>query len=378
MEATNGSEAPEAYRRWAAIVAIGAVLEQSVWMQTKKSKLFPNLFALLVGPPGIGKSETVKAIRPYLEEAKVYLASTSVTAASIIDEMELAKREYAWGPIQGQHLKYYSMLLIPDELNTLLAEYDKGLVGMMTTLYDVGHYSERRRGTGKFIELTAPQLSILAGTTPSHLLNTLPERAWEEGFMSRTIIIYDHKAKREGDIFENAVDCYDEGLQSDFSCIANLDGQLSIGDSYRVAYKRWRDNQCKPEPTHPRLRTYCSRREAHLLKLSMVACVDEGSALHLEGRHFQRAYTWLTEAELNMSDVFDNAISPTGRALNEAKHKINGCTMTEGQIGRFLVDNKVSPSQTKPAIDMMINSGELTVVSVDANGQRTLKVRIKG
>lgn len=356
-------------------MGIGATLKQEVWMQTKKSKLFPNLYAFLVGPPGVGKSETIKAIRPYLVEAQTTLSSTSVTGASIVDEMEEAKVEYVTQGLGGEHIVYYSMLLMPDELNALMNEYDGRLVGMMTTFYDVGHYSETRRSTGKNIQLTAPQLSILAGTTPSHLLNTLPDRAWEEGFMSRTIIIYTGATKRQGDIFENARDSYDQNLQLDLSSIANCSGQFSIGDSYRSAYAAWRDADLEPAPTHPRLRTYCSRREAHLLKLSMVACVDGGNTLHLERAHFDRAYAWLTEAESCMPNVFNSAISSTGRAIDEAMYRMNGHTMPEGMLGRYLMDNKVAPNQLKPTIDLMVSSGMLAVVGVDGNNMRVFKVR---
>src|SRR5712671_1750493 len=66
VEETEGLESPEIYRRWAAIVALGAVLQQKVWIQSRKGCLFPNLYAFLVGPPGIGKSQSIGAIGKYL------------------------------------------------------------------------------------------------------------------------------------------------------------------------------------------------------------------------------------------------------------------------------------------------------------------------
>src|SRR5437879_4921406 len=51
VEETEGLESPEIYRRWAAIVGLGAVLQQKVWVQTS-APLYPNIYAFLVGPPG--------------------------------------------------------------------------------------------------------------------------------------------------------------------------------------------------------------------------------------------------------------------------------------------------------------------------------------
>ena len=55
MEYTQGSPTPEIFRLWSAITAVSGALERRVWIETAQSKLYPNLFTLLVAPPGIGK-----------------------------------------------------------------------------------------------------------------------------------------------------------------------------------------------------------------------------------------------------------------------------------------------------------------------------------
>lgn len=372
VESTSGSEAPEAYRRWAAIVGVAATLQQETWLQTKKSKLFPNLYAFLVGPPGVGKSETIKAIRPYLQEVEVQIASTSVTGASLADEMEEAKISYVESA-QSDHIQYHSMLLMPDELSALLSEYSSALVAVMTTFYDVGHYSERRRHSARKepLVLDHPQLSILAGTTTSHLVRTLPSQAWDEGFMSRTIIIYSPASQRQGDMFDEAADTFDPALQEDLHHIKDLRGQFAIGDSYREAYREWRDRDCLPEPEHPRLRSYCARREAHLLKLSMVATADESDLLRMERRHFDRAYGWLTQAELTMSHTFHNISTPDTRAVEEALFTINGKTITEGQLSMFL-SQRMPMGQVGNAIKMMVSGGMIMDLGPDQSGRGRL------
>src|SRR5678816_3110258 len=56
IEWTSFAESPESYFRWTAISALGAVLRDNVYHEWGvKSRLYPNLFILNVGPPAIGK-----------------------------------------------------------------------------------------------------------------------------------------------------------------------------------------------------------------------------------------------------------------------------------------------------------------------------------
>src|SRR5271166_6582293 len=58
IEQTENLEAPLIWRRWSAISMIAAALEQKVWMQTS-SPIFPNLYMMIIGHPGTGKTRTL-------------------------------------------------------------------------------------------------------------------------------------------------------------------------------------------------------------------------------------------------------------------------------------------------------------------------------
>src|SRR3974390_1470240 len=75
------TESCELYTRWSAITALGAILEQKVWLSTPDA-LFPNLYTILVGPPSIGKSRAIGAVRGVLAElTDIPIAPTSTTMA---------------------------------------------------------------------------------------------------------------------------------------------------------------------------------------------------------------------------------------------------------------------------------------------------------
>jgi hypothetical protein len=116
--------------------------------------------------------------------------------AALVDALKECERKYTQVP--GPTVFYNSMTLVPDDLQVLMSVYDLSLIAGLTTFYDVSHpYREQRRTGDLRIEIKRPQLSILGGTTPSHLFGFIPEEAWSQGFTSRLLLIYsDEKIKK--------------------------------------------------------------------------------------------------------------------------------------------------------------------------------------
>jgi hypothetical protein len=326
------------------------------------------MYAFLVGPPGIGKSRTISAIGTYLRELEgFHLAPTSMTGASLIDALAEAKVDILYGHQEGQHRVFNSMLVMPDELSALMHEYDRALVATLTTFYDCLPYSQTRRVAKVNIEITHPQLSILAGDTTSHLLKTLPEGVWDQGLMSRTLLIYADDRTLQDDIFVSN-DTYSKDLAHDLHTISTLQGQLRVSDSYRNAYNTWRKADCPPKPTHPRLQHYCSRRASHMLKLSIIASVDRSDELLVDEPDFNRALEWLLAAEQKMPSTFQVTSSIDSRAMEELLHFVKKMgAASEAQIVRFACE-RVPSNTVQRMMQMMVSTRMLVVTKQDQYG----------
>ena len=87
-------------------------------------------------------------------------------------------------------IEYNSLVAVADEFSAFMSEYDSALVASLVEFYDVNPYSEGRRVSNIRIKIPKPQLNILSGSTPSNLIHTLKDYVWEQGLMSRVIMIY--------------------------------------------------------------------------------------------------------------------------------------------------------------------------------------------
>jgi len=338
MQYTDGKGSSALYRKWAAIFTVSAAMERKVWLRTVKGNLYVNKFILLVGEAGVGKSLCTNTVYDLLRElhtpeTPLFLAPTSVTKASLIDALAHAERRII-RPMEVPAINSFnSLTIIPNEFGVFLPSWEGDFMSTLTDLWDCGHYRETRRTSKLDIDIPRSQLNLFSATTPAHLTNLLPEGAWEQGFMSRIMLIYSSEVEHT-DLFAH-FDMDTElhkALHHDLLEIYKMWGGLTITEETKVAINEWAKGGGKPLPDHPKLSGYCARRVAHLLKLCMTACVAKSSSKEITLDHFAEALDWLVEAETFMPDIFKSMkTGGDGRAIEECWHFVYKLHIKENQ-----------------------------------------------
>lgn len=324
IQLTEHLQSPTLFRKWSAISAVAAAMERKVWIRSQGENLYPNLYVLLVGPPGAGKTRALAACEETFAECGTHnIAKASLTKASLMDELAEASRVVDTLPKPNDI--YNSMYITSKEFGALLPSYDSDLLNALTYVYDCRKYDEKRRGNKEALVIERPQINLIGCTTPGYLVGTMPLGAWEQGFLARTLIIYQDSADIAPlhllDETTNKDKDLAEALGRDMKKVAARVGRMAFTRSAAEAIYAWNESRSDP-PTHPRLQHYVTRRTLHLLKLCMVATVDRGSET-IDLSDYQRALNWLVEAEGFMPEVFA-AMQSGGDAvvINEAWHFI--------------------------------------------------------
>lgn len=366
VEHSDNLQTPAIFRKWAAIGLIGSVLEQKVWLDTG-SRLHPNLYVLLIGHPGTGKTKTIRRAKGYaLEIADFHLAPTSMTAASLVDALVIAKRMIVRLP--EEPLEYNSMLIAADELGTFIHKYDDEMIAVLSAFFDPDPYGHTRRGGDIKIKIKSPQLSILAGSTPSNLLNFMPENAWDQGFTSRLLLVFSDE-RIIGDDFATVTRPLSLDLIHDLKIINTLCGQFFVTEDYRTCINNWRALGEPPTPSHPKLLHYNTRRRFHLHKLAMVAAVSKSNELLLTKEDFNQAMNWLVEAEAYMPEIFKaGATGGDARAMEEIKNFVMvsdmGKGVSEHRIIHFACE-RIPAHSVERVIKLMEQAGMIEAKFID-------------
>lgn len=313
---------PQLFSKWAGIFTIAAALERKVFIRTGKGVLFPNLYVITVGPPGAGKTLATSVSHDLLITLEDHhIAPTSVTKASLIDALTAAERKIIRPMDTPAITTFNSLIVTSDELGVFLPSYENDFMNVLTNIYDCRVYSETRRTAKINIKMDSPQLNFMAATTPSYLTSMLPEGAWDQGFLSRTMLIYSG-AEAPSDLF--STNAFDEELgqhlEHDLHEIGNMFGKLSFSEDAKDAINAWHIAGGPPAPTHPKLSHYNTRRTAHLLKLCIVSAVSRNSMI-IDLENFIEAQDWLLEAEFVMPDIFRAMRSGgDGRVMEDCYH----------------------------------------------------------
>lgn len=327
MDYTSNVTSPDIFRRWSAIALLAGALERRVWLKTDRGLTFPNLYTLLVAPPGTGKF-IINTVRELWREAKVpgarrdafHVAPKNMTKASLLDTLAASQQIHL--PREGKPTEYHSLLIAAEEFSVLLPAYDTEYIGALNDIWNCPpDYEEKRRtGTVKVLKIEQPQLNILGGYQPSMMATTFPEEAWASGFARRLIMVYSCETPYR-DLFSDEAD--DEvlieakraALVSRLSAYSQLYGQMKWEPEARRRISEWDRDKGPPTPTHSKLTYYLSSRTHLVLKLAIVSAFASSSRFLISLQDIERAIAWLIEAEQLMPDIFRDMLGKSDKQV---------------------------------------------------------------
>jgi hypothetical protein len=306
---SEGIPSPDQFRLWSAIGVVAGAMERRVWTRTR-GVLYPNLFTLLVAPPGIGKSQSIDLIMELVYAAKsrnadgFHIAPDSMTRASLIDTLAESSRRLILP--SGSLLEYHSLFIPSAEFGVLVPSHDLDFLSVLNKIFDNGRvHRERRRGGNLNTEIINPQLNILAGSQPGFLGSLLPEEAWTMGFTSRLLLIYAAVGPKVdffgGQSFDPDME---KLLVRELQSIYRINGEMTWHPDALLEARAWYEAGLEPVPQHSKLQHYIPRRMLFVAKLAMVSCMSDGQRMEVEKKDFLRARNWLLDAEGAMPDIF--------------------------------------------------------------------------
>lgn len=325
MAYTEGKPSPRILRYWAAIATVAGALERRCWTFSGRSLLYPNMYILLVAPPGVGKSQAISEVYNFWNTlGTLNIAHSSLTKAALVDQLA-SKMNSADVPLVGggsEMYIYHSLCGAISELGVLLPKHDLEFLNTLNDLYDCPEkYSELRRSKGEPLIIDKPHFHMIAGTQPGFMAEILPETAWRMGFTARCIMVYSGEAIKP-QLFSG--DGLDQELRKilsrDLESIMQLKGTFVWNTEAQLVMNEWYTKKADvTAPTHPRLQTYNVRRHMHVMKLAMIFSAAESSDMIVKDHHVQMAISTLAEAEKVMPQIFlEMVTSPDEAIINEA------------------------------------------------------------
>lgn len=374
---------------------IAASLQRRVFT-VGQYNLYPNQYVILVAEPGIGKGlvirtvsellsfhkkesvlQQVKQIDPELVEAiheaeraaaeqgQVYkskfeerllipMASNATTYEALVHYTSKSIRHInikKWDEtLQKDIVGVYahsSIAFCLGEMSSLFRKHMEDLVNFLIDAYDGEdyRYTTITRSTD-FVK--RPCINLFGGTQPDFIRRVFSDTLLTDGFASRSWFVVENENRFES-IRIPELDT--EQLQARFDILnhikklTTLYGPVTISDeSWIYLDKWWKGNREARNNTNPKLMSYYSRKNIHVIKLAMAIHFGESLEMTLNVHDFERAMIALNsiEAKMHLALEFDgkNPLSRVAKKVEEFLIK-NGPHSRDELIAVFFNDCSV-------------------------------------
>ena len=312
VAATNNGLSPERFRRWTALSMISTALDRRVWTSIVRGKaLYPNLYVLLVGPPGVGKSTAISPARRCLEtQPHIALSPNSITHEAFIKL--LSERAKELDMVNGEPKQRATLGLFLSEWGTFLRRPENDDLSMLADIYDcenferltIGRWDDPEKARNLYV-------NILAACTPAWFAEGFPPNSYEQGLPTRFQFIYSTGQDVKPD-FEFTEEARNTSIADKF--LPKLDkltkyaGFVQWSAAAGKAFNKWKQGGFEPRPRDPLLVGYCERRHLHVAKMSILFAAARGpKTLEITKVDFDAARAMLLEAEPDMSIALEAA-----------------------------------------------------------------------
>lgn len=285
---------PEQYLWWCGAGLLSAAMGRGYWTflrggDDRADRLYPNLFIVLLGIPGTGKSVPIDEAKRFSSKIGIKLTSDSFTTQGLV--------------LEAKSMDEAVFRSMPRSFSSLLDEQSpQAIKTLLCDGYDcTNHYSRSTGGRGEEIIVNICH-SLLTACTPSHLNACFKRNDWQEGLPSRFVYVWGERVinrREERPRNRELETVLSDGLQA-INELGMLGSSLGWTDKAKEARKAWVKEAQDSMPVHMNVEGYWSRREVTLAKTSMIIAVSNFHK-NISLDDWEQAVKQLTETEKTIS-----------------------------------------------------------------------------
>jgi hypothetical protein len=420
---TDGLASPQNYIDWGFVYLITASLQRRVWLPPAHSKLFPNIYPILVGPPGVGKGMLIRRVSELLRHHKIEFQEfnkpkneqEAILIARLKETMKTEEKENQQGDLipllpdaityealvknmasaigrvnyhvtdkdgkeQMKIATYSALAACLEELESLIRKNKSdSLMTFLIQAYDCGdEYKYETKGQGKDRILNIC-LNFLAGTNPDFIKEMFDEKIVSSGFSSRVHFIYATKNRKSVCFLPELTAAQEDDklhLLKHIQDLTKLFGQMVFGpgvQDYLVDW--WARFEKTPDmcgSKSPRLAGYRSRRNIHTMKLAMAFHYMErlDNVLTLDDVIKADAFLFAEEKTMHLA-LMTEGDTPEAKGSRKIKQYLhfNG-EKTFNQLLAALYNEGITKDMMTDILSTLEKIGEVKAEMRDEAGQK--------
>lgn len=346
LQSNSTMGVPERYKVWSAISIVAGALERKVWVVHEHFTLYPNLYVVLIGSPGIGKSTAAEKAADILANVVgISFMGNRINEASFLNRLEKTS-EWKQFHLEGKTYPHSACFLFASEAATSFSEMypGSGITHTLTDLFNCGPQGWstirgfEKETVKKGIQMICnPCINILACTTSTWFTSKMVTKEDALGGFGSRLIVVNHKGTeiRDNTWRDPSMKSHgtNKNLVQELSHINSIKGPFVPTDGWREAYKEISDRyqQHRNELLTSEIMTsVAQRKQTQAVKVSMILAASRSDSLTLEADDFIKAWELLTGLEDNIEDAYSGIIEdPENKVAKEILDFLHKKKLTE-------------------------------------------------
>lgn len=317
IEYSSGNEAPPEFHLWAGLTTLAACCGPNLWMDMGGAgNIQPNLYVLLVGPPGIKKSTAKDISRDLLRRIatskhKIPIAPDSSSKEAFVDF--LSRKDSICKMVfdhNGSARHYTKCCLLSDEFVNLVSVGGDPMawIQVLTEIYLPRPSFKAATIARGHVEMPYPYINLLGCMTTDITKALINDGSLSGGFSRRTIYIYSNK---DGDpipipVFTPAQKQAQERCIQRGQEIQRLSGCFQFSPAGEAAYREAyiKNHLAKQEAPSAALVNFMQSYGNFLIKIAMLLQLSESDELVIGADKIEHARTLIDKAQSHVSMIF--------------------------------------------------------------------------
>lgn len=365
LEYTSGTETSRDYHVWCAISALSSIISRKVWIYQGRIRHYPNLYIVLVGDPGSGKSFAMDHARKLVVEMGIPCAPSVITLEALT-ELLGERNEKSPHHLICRHkdlaLPYTHLSIFATELvNYLGAEPFKHINFLISAWdEDVFHVKTKNKGED-YIKF--PFVTLLGCLTPEISNSLFKQQIINGGLSRRCLFIFSPKRG-------NAV-AFPEMLPHQVAALKRLKaqalemrsivGEFEWAPEAREWFTSWYNTKHlkMSEANELAMQGYLRSKDGILLKIAMLLSISEDRTLTMETKNLEKALTILEATEQFLPKILQgggrNPMAHVATLMREDLEREGKILPLKSFIARYFQHG--DHRELNEVVDHLINEG---------------------
>ena len=340
IDFTSGSEVPENYHFWSGVFALSTVVNRQVWINMGQYTLYPNLYIVLLGPPGNGKSLAMDTAQNLVEDiGGINFSGDAQTKESLVRYLRDSCPKTITVPNADPQV-ITPIAMFATELSHLLGPNSGHMIDFLTTIYTKDRrYVTQTKNKGDDI-IERPFVGLIACTTQDWITTYLKSDIIGGGFTRRVIFVneplggsVDNKSLRrpfltvspEQVVARQNTLRYAEVLKSTV-------GPFAWEPGAKLEYEKW--YMTRDIPRDPDTQGYFKTKPNQVLKVAMILSLSKSPELLLTNEAFQTSMALFERTEATLTRVFQGIGRNELNAIaNRALEYLFSCQLVDYKHG---------------------------------------------